>query len=371
MRRRAARLLLALLGTGCGARQAAPPPLVVIGVDGGDRKVIEALWARGELPALRKLAEAGSFLPLRTAYAKSPVIWTTIATGVAPEEHGIQDFVVATPRGDVPVSSATRRRPALWNQLERVGRTSATLGWWATWPAEAVKGSVVVSDRAGLGLVDEISPPERAGDLARWVAEAKSGGLGFGDTGAAEIHYRVVTLAATELVRGPFDLILAYYRSVDIVCHWQWHTFQTAKFPGGPPAGAAQATSAEPVFDVYRSVDAAIGRIAAAAPPGTSFLVLSDHGFHAERKADVAIHLDFDRVLEALGFLERSVDGAIDARRSTARTHLSPPFRQVKLVRLRDQLPRDERSATIERLRAGLARVRFPDGSRAFAPRAP
>jgi len=43
--------------------------------------------------------------PLATAYGQSPVIWTTIATGRTPREHGITGFVVPGPQGDVPVSA--------------------------------------------------------------------------------------------------------------------------------------------------------------------------------------------------------------------------------------------------------------------------
>ena len=354
----------------CGQPPRARAPLVVVGVDGGDRKVVEALWAEGELPALRRLADQGSFQPLRTSYGKSPVIWTTIATGVRPEQHGIEDFVVATPQGDVPVTSATRRRPALWNLLARVERRSAVLGWWATWPAEEVPGSLVVSDRAGLGLESEISPAERAPDLERWVAAARQGGPAFGGNEGSELHDRIVALAAVEAVREPFDLVLAYFRSVDVVCHWQWHTFQRELFPDGPPAGVAPSISPTPVRDAYRAFDEAIAALVAAAPAGTSWLVVSDHGFRAERGEEVAIHLDFDRVLEATGFLVRT-GGQVDAARSLARTHSSPPFRQTKLVRLREDLPEVERRRTTARLTAALGRVRFPDGSAAFAPRPP
>src|SRR5690349_16450018 len=80
-------------------------PLIVIGIDGGEWKVIHRLWAAGKLPNLKALAGRGTAASLRTAYNSSPVIWTTIATGVTPPVHGITDFVVATPQGDVPISS--------------------------------------------------------------------------------------------------------------------------------------------------------------------------------------------------------------------------------------------------------------------------
>ncbi len=365
-------LAMSLLALGsCDiAPEPAPPPLLVVGVDGGDRKPIEVLWAKGELPHLRRLAARGTYLPLRTDYGKSPVIWTTIATGVAPGEHGIIDFVVSTASGDRPITSDVRRRPAFWNMLERVGRRAAVVGWWATWPAEPIVGGVIVSDRAGLGLEHEISPEARRPDLERWAAAAKAGGLAFGDNGAAELHDRIVTQATRELVAEPFDLVLAYYRSVDVVSHWQWHTFQPEKFPDGPPTGSAPSPLAEPVLDAYRAFDSALGQLLESVPPETSVMVLSDHGFRAERSRNVAIHLDFDRVLEALGFLVRDAEG-IDTASSRAWTHLSPSFRQTKLVKLRPSLTAGERRALSTQLVAALARIRFPDGSAAFEPRDP
>jgi hypothetical protein len=76
-------------------------------------------------------------------------------------------------------------------------------------------------------------------------------------------------------------------------------------------------------------------------------------------------------VLEELGFLRRAPDGTVDAAGSRARAHLSPPFRQTKLVLLNDGLSDGERAATIAELERRLAEVRFPDGSTAFAPRPP
>src|SRR5579872_2798245 len=123
------------------------PPLIVVGIDGGEWKVIHRLWDEGKLPNLKKIADRGVATTLHTAYNSSPVIWTTIATGVVPAVHGITDFVVPTSRGDVPISSDVRKVPALWNMLSRTGKRVAVLNWWGSWPAEDVNG-VVLSDRA-------------------------------------------------------------------------------------------------------------------------------------------------------------------------------------------------------------------------------
>src|SRR5260370_38396139 len=89
-------LALAAALAAWGPRHGAPAkvPLVVIGIDGGEWRVLRRMWQDGELPSLRRLADHGSTARLRTAYNASPVIWTTIATGVTPAEHGITDFVV-------------------------------------------------------------------------------------------------------------------------------------------------------------------------------------------------------------------------------------------------------------------------------------
>src|SRR5262249_24035246 len=73
------------------------------------------------------------------------IIWTTMATGLPPEEHHIGHFVAVNEKTgeQLPVTSQMRKVKALWNILSGAGRTVDVVGWWATWPAETVKGSMV------------------------------------------------------------------------------------------------------------------------------------------------------------------------------------------------------------------------------------
>jgi len=368
---------LLALAAACGAPAArqegvAPArrsaPWIVVGVDGGERRAIEALWARGELPALRALATRGLFADLATDYGASPVIWTTIATGVPPSRHGIQDFVIATDAGDVPVSSAARRAPALWEMLTRAHRRVAVLGWWATWPAERVDG-LVVTDRVAADLPERIHPAERLSELLETVAAARGGGLEFGGNEASEVQDRVVTRFAVAAVAEGYDLVLPYYRSVDLASHQSWRAFEPSAFGDPEPVPPGD----DPVSRAYRAFDAALGEILAAAPADANVVVLSDHGFHAEPDEPVQLLLDLDRVLEAVGLLVR--DGATaDPERSFAFTYRSPDYRTAKLVRFapegREPGPRSLAAAR-ERLASELARVRFAGGRPAFEVRAP
>jgi len=117
-------------------------PVVVVGVDGADWRLIERLWAEGRLPNLRSIADRGVSAPIETFHKESPVIWTSIATGVYPEIHGITGFAVRTEQGDRPVTSTVRKVPAIWNMASATGLRVAVLGWWGTWPAEEINGVV-------------------------------------------------------------------------------------------------------------------------------------------------------------------------------------------------------------------------------------
>lgn len=347
------------------------PPLIVIGIDGGEWKVIRRLWDEGKLPHLKSIADRGVATTLRTAYNSSPVIWTTIATGVKPEVHGITDFVVATPKGDVPISSAVRKVPALWNMLSRADRRVAVLGWWGSWPSEAVNG-VVLSDRALLDLDARVSPasylPRFLEDLAR--ADAAPG---LFDNDEAQRRDRVMARSAADLADEGYDLILLYFRSPDIVSHNEWKYFEPEAF--GPIDPRTMAEHRNRVPRVYEAVDQEIGRILEAAPEGANVLVLSDHGFHAARREDVKVLLDMDAVLERLGYLARR-EGAVDFSRTRVYTYGTPDFQRAKMLRFAlegrepgGRVRPGEREALRRRLEADLATVTNDRGEPVFLVR--
>jgi predicted AlkP superfamily phosphohydrolase/phosphomutase len=356
-------LLGAALGLGLAVERPTSPstrlPLIVIGIDGGEWKVIHRLWKEGKLPHFKALARQGVTASLRTAYNSSPVIWTTIATGVTPPVHGITDFVVPTPQGDVPISSEVRKVPALWNMLSRAGRRVAVLGWWGSWPAEEVNG-VVVTDRALLDLEDRVSP---TGDLPTFLQdlEAAEADPGLFTEEESERRDLVMARSAARLVREGFDLVLLYFRSPDIVSHNHWKHYEPERFPGTDPREVAEHRDQIP--RIYEAVDREIGRVLAAAPPGTNVLVLSDHGFHAAPREEIKIFFDMDALLDRLGYLARRGEG-VDFARTRVYTYGTPPFRRAKVLRFSlagrepgGRVRPEERDALRRQLEADLARV--------------
>ncbi len=208
-----------LLLLACGAREQRGRVLV-LGLDGMDPQTVDLLMSEGKLPNFAKLRQEGAYGRLLSQKSLlSPIIWTTIATGKGPEEHGIGHFVaMASDTGEqMPATSGMRRVKALWNIASNAGREVATVGWWATWPPEEVHGAVVSDHMAYHFLFEEglrgggdggekTHPPELAGRIAPLLRRPA-------DLSAEELA-TFVDVAPEELAR-PFDFN-------DDFAHFRW-----------------------------------------------------------------------------------------------------------------------------------------------------
>ena len=120
--------------------------LLVIGWDAADWKVINPLIQDGKMPALKKLMERGVFGNLKTLDPPvSPMLWTSMATGVRPYKHGIGGFVEPRPDGEGlrPVSSSSRKVKAIWNMFHNYNKKSNIVSWWPSNPVEPINGVMV------------------------------------------------------------------------------------------------------------------------------------------------------------------------------------------------------------------------------------
>ena len=243
------------------------PPLTVlsngivvrlIAIDGFDAAMFDAFAADLATRATgvkARLAPQDTSDPARA--------WTTIATGAAPDVHGVHAIEtrrVAGLRGRVaadagPVGTAIRAatdlvrltRPSiasrderrvktLWEVAEESGLRTSVMNWWASWPAPA-SGGIVITDRALLrlergGALDaEIAPaalyePLRAAwPSIRERAHAQAAELESADPSAtpvlrrsAELDASIVGLAMA-LPQQTRDLDVIYLPGLDIAQH--------------------------------------------------------------------------------------------------------------------------------------------------------
>lgn len=105
--------------------------VAVIAIDGADWELISELANDGRVPNLRALTQGGASGSLQTVQPTvSPLVWTSAATGVQPDRHGVIDFLSS----GSPVDAYARRAPAVWEISEAFGRHAVVANWWTAWP---------------------------------------------------------------------------------------------------------------------------------------------------------------------------------------------------------------------------------------------
>jgi hypothetical protein len=213
-------LFLLLLPVMLSARhRPLPPPeslpmapgerVLLLGLDGVLPEEVDYLLARGELPALARLAPAavggGRLAHYRRRREPPASFWTSVATGVGRARHGVAALDSFLPLGartplarsgplrayfagvEVPLGLAeyrpllaSRRHAfAFWELASRGGAPVLAVDWWATYPVDPVPGLVVAHDAYHLlaaRVAGAVSPEGAAPDLQARVRQGRNAG---------------------------------------------------------------------------------------------------------------------------------------------------------------------------------------------------
>ncbi len=290
--------------------------LLVVGLDGLDWEIADPLLAAGRMPNLDRLVQHGVRAKLLSiSPLLSPVVWTTIATGVEPSRHGILDFLVDEPTGGAkqPVTSVQRKVPTFWEILSRAGLDVGVVGWWASWPADAVRG-YLVSDRVAYQLFGYRSDPSDASgktwppalypsirphlvepasvawaevkpylggtrrDERDFDAEERERLTGLRTTLASTRTYAGIARALEAEFKPRLDVV--YFEGTDTVGHL-FMPFRPPPLPGIDPQDVERFG---PIVDrYYEEADRQLGALLDGRGPEWTVLVLSDHGFASDQ----------------------------------------------------------------------------------------
>ena len=284
---------------------------LVLGMDGADHDLVRSLLAQGRLPTVARLAREGCFGPLRsTIPAITPTAWSSFLTGLNPAGHGIFNFSTNPNRGTHRLESAASRGGApFWRALGAAGVRSAFVAVPFTYPAEPLEGIVVT----GYGGPE---PPQVLPERARERIVAAHPDLATARHPMAERWWEDFERYARRLIehvdqvedvcRLAFELepelgvLCVDFMSTDHIGHLGFHRLDP-DHPAYDPDRAG-----DELVQVYEAVDAACGRLVAAAAERfgeePTVLVLSDHGmkpihwtFHANRWLEEHGHLRYRR----------------------------------------------------------------------------
>jgi len=367
--------------------------IILLGLDGLSWRIVDPLLEQGKLPNLQKLIEQGVRAPLADEPPlDSPKIWTTIATGRHPAAHGIDKRVYRSENSadPIPVNSTLRKTKALWNQFSDLGRTVGFVNWFITWPAEAVNG-FMVSDRARFGVSHAVYPEILGSARSRFLASEEDLARdsspfarqlkalrrvleedAYPARNLVERNEYVALVKRMEEVyfNDSFflnygldlyqthrpDLFALYFHGTDAISH----AFYKFRFPeeSFDVTGEQRQVLGDPIESIYRFHDRTLGRLMEAADPGTTWAVMSDHGFQAQPVELEKIYIwDLDSLLEALGLLSYKEGSDIDWSRSICYTSRQLEWNPVAFLCLNLQGREKEGIVAPEDFRTEMKRV--------------
>ncbi|MEM0992919.1 MAG: alkaline phosphatase family protein [Bacteroidota bacterium] len=292
--------------------------VLLIGWDGADWKYLNPLIDSGLMPTLKGLIEGGSMGRLATLDPPlSPTLWTSIATGKRPYQHGIHGFTEPDPRGEGirPIYSTNRKVKAIWNILTQHGLKTHVVGWWPSHPAEPINGTMISNlyqraskpiDQPWPMLKGTVHPAEKADLFAKLrihpeeltgnhiepfvpnlekVDQSKDRRL----MSIAKVIADCSTIhsAATYIMENEeWDFMAVYYDAIDHFCHG----FMRYHPPRRPHIPIRD-------YELYKDVvaggcryhDMMLNRLLQLAGEDTTVILISDHGFHPDHNRPNAI----------------------------------------------------------------------------------
>lgn len=139
---------------------------ILLAVDGVSEEILNRFAASETMSHVRTMIDASPLNRLQILEpAAPPVVWTSIATGVGPAQHGIRTPEVRRWRGQSswmqetplalavhsimvdagfgqrqPVSGYLRKVKTFWEILSDNGLRVGIVNWWGSWPARELRG---------------------------------------------------------------------------------------------------------------------------------------------------------------------------------------------------------------------------------------
>lgn len=285
-----------------------PAKILFICLDAADKDLILQWINEGHLPALKSLRETSAWGLTRNPEAfYVGAVWPSFATGLEPLHHGRYCFKQIQPGSyKTPAfAPSDMKKEVFWSALSRAGKKIAAIDVPKTSLQKNLNGIQVVD--WGTHDPDErfgTWPPELAAQIeSKWGLDPLGRNCDHArSTGAAYTEFRDSLLKRSDmkaalshelLGRGGWDCFIAAFTESHCVGHHCWHLLD-AGHPAYPKDQAKKAGN--PILEVYRNIDAHVGRLIEQAGPGACVFVLASHGMGPHYEATYF----FDEILKRL-----------------------------------------------------------------------
>jgi predicted AlkP superfamily phosphohydrolase/phosphomutase len=281
-----------------------------LGLDAFDPGLLEAGAREGTLPALARLLARGAVARVENPPALYVgAVWPSFWTSRSPARHGrycFRQHVPGTYR-ERAVGAEDVPDPPFWRAFGAAGRSTLVFDVPKVAPDREIRGSHVVDwgthdpDPAGLrshppGLAAEVrealgpAPVPACDEVRRTAAEYRA----FAEGLLERIRRRESWLAPR--LPGDVDVVIACLAEAHCAGHQAWHLHDSGHERHDPALAAA---TGDVLLEVYRALDASVGRLAEAAGD-RRVMVHASHGMGPHHDGTPALDEMLERLEPAL-----------------------------------------------------------------------
>lgn len=284
------------------------PKILLVGWDSADWESVRPLIDSGGMPNLEKIVSGGVMGNL--TYRKpaiSPALWTSIVTGKHASEHGVLSAleICEDSHRVGPVTSLSRRSPALWSILSERGIAAHVVGWPATHGEHLARGCVVSERFSSISVnapetwstvpSGAISPDrlaERMGELRVSPLEVDASMIRLfvpnaelvnqdADPSLAQLRVHLASALTTQaaatwlLANEPWDFLAVSFDALGAISR-DFMAFSTLAAAG--ISGHKYELYRDVVNSAYLFHDLMLGHLLSLAGPDAVIVVVSQHG---------------------------------------------------------------------------------------------
>lgn len=332
------------------------PRVLVIGLDAGDRELIEQWGRAGLLPNISGMQARGTWASLHTTAEVLHVsAWPSIFTGTTPDKHGLYHAYVMQPGQQTPL----RPRPDLcpvpfvWKTLDEHGKRCIVLDAFLTCPLRNFSGIQIVDWGSWTWFCQQTILPEALGKeiaarFGPYPAEDHSKvGMtpppdpeGFRDRLVAAVAKKAEVTRWLMQTRD-WDFFLVVFGECHAAGHYFWH-YHDASYAAHPQETSEKLRTA--LRDVYVALDRAVGELLECVEPETMVCLISGDGMGPNYSGS---HI-LTPLLEKMRLLNDPGDSADSKSATGATTARSDGRAKAKrdlLGTLRSFIPKSARAA--------------------------
>lgn len=279
------------------------PKVVLIGIDGGEFRILKTMIDKNRMPNLEKIIEHGVVADI-DGYVKGPGQgWASLMTGQPPDQHGIFYWSLY----DKTINSRSFRQPLLWEILGQHNIKSCIVNLSYTYPPKPFNGYMISGGGSLVNseLMHTISYPKTLIDeinrkIGCYIVDCKY------QDGSIERHMRLIddliemTRIRTDaclyiMEKYSPEFVFPVFRGADLIQHCYWNLICSVR-----SVKTKYLPLMRKIEEYYEQLDNSIFNLFEKYEGSYNFII-SDHGFCANKAI-----VNINNYLEVCGFLKRS-----------------------------------------------------------------